>query len=260
MNISIIGSGNLAWFMAMRWQKAGHRIVEICSRNPENAQALASVVGATVCEHQRELSPKADVFLFALPDSVLAEQIHQFPLENKVIIHGAGTQPIGIFKGGNSGVIWPLFSLQKSDLPATRDIPVFWEALGAAAVTIIPELAAALSDNCRQADLDTRRQLHLSAVFVNNFVNHLMAITQNRMQELSLPFNNSLQPIIQQTIEIALAGISSESQTGPAIRKDKVTMEKHLQLLSEHPEWQEIYQAISRSIQIFNTPKSDKKS
>ena len=260
MNISIIGSGNLAWFMATRWQKAGHHIVEICSRNPQNAQALASVVGATVCEHQRELSAKADVFLFALPDAVLAGQIARFPFQDKIILHGAGTQPLAGFEGGNSGVIWPLYSLHQSDLPVIRDIPVFWESRGTEAAKAVPELAAALSNHCRPADLNARMQLHLSAVFVNNFVNHLMAVTQNRMQELDLPFNDSLQPIIQQTIETALVGLSFESQTGPAIRKDKVTMEKHLQLLSGHPEWQEIYQAISRSIQIFNTPKPDKKS
>ena len=260
MNISIIGSGNLAWFMATRWQKAGHQIVEICSRNPENAQVLANVVGATICEHPGQLSTKADVFLFALPDTVLAGQIAQFPFQDKIILHGAGTQPLAGFEGGNSGVIWPLYSLHQSDLPVTRDIPVFWESRGTEAEKAVPELAAALSDHCRPADLNTRMQLHLSAVFVNNFVNHLMAVTQNRMARLALSFNDSLQPIIQQTIATALQGNSAENQTGPAAREDLVTMQKHLQLLSAHPEWQAIYQAISRSIQIFNTPKPDKKS
>lgn len=256
MKISIIGSGNLAWFMAKRWQQAGHRIMEICSRSPVNARELATAVKAKVCQQPGNLSMEADIFLFALPDALLTEQINRFPFKGRVVIHGAGTQPAMDVPGGNMGVIWPLFSLNKTNLPATTKIPVFWEARGIEAGTVVPELAAAISDNCREADLNTRIQLHLSAVFVNNFVNHLMAVTQNRMTALSLPFNDSLQPIITQTLQAALEGKSAERQTGPAIRHDMLTMEKHLNLLSEHPEWQNIYQAISRSIQIFNTQKS----
>ncbi|HET8573995.1 MAG TPA: Rossmann-like and DUF2520 domain-containing protein [Edaphocola sp.] len=256
MKISIIGSGNLAWFTAQRWQKAGHQIIEICSRNPTNAQALAAAVKAKACKHPESLSHEADAFLFALPDALLTTQVNLFRFKDRIIIHGAGTQPAMGMPAGNSGVIWPLFSLNKSDLPKTNGIPVFWEAHGPAAEIAIPELAAALSGNCREADMGTRIQLHLSAVFVNNFVNHLMAVTQNRMATLGLPFNDSLQPIITQTLRAAIIGKSAESQTGPAIRHDMITMEKHLNLLAEHPEWQDIYQAISRSIQIFNTPKS----
>lgn len=260
MNISIIGSGNVAWFMATRWQNAGHRIVDVCSRHMENARMLAQAVKANICLHPEQLSTVAEVFLFALPDNILAEHISGFPFTGKLLLHAAGTQPLPASNTENYGVIWPLFSLHKDNLPLSFDIPVFWEAAGNEAEKTVPELASALSDNCHQADWGTRVQLHLSAVFVNNFVNHLMAITQRRMANLSLPFNDSLQPIIQQTIATALAGQSGENQTGPAIRQDTLTMDKHLQLLSAHPEWQDIYQAISQSIQIFYSSKPDKKS
>jgi hypothetical protein len=44
-------------------------------------------------------------------------------------------------------------------------------------------------------------------------------------------------------------------QTGPAIRHDEGTVERHLALLKAHPEWQDLYQAMTRSIQQFYADK-----
>jgi hypothetical protein len=57
-----------------------------------------------------------------------------------------------------------------------------------------------------------------------------------------------LTPLIKETISKALEQGPSLSQTGPAIRFDYTTIEKHLELLSFSPELQTVYEEISRSI------------
>lgn len=257
MNITVLGSGNVAYFMAMRLHEAGHSIVEIYGRKPKPAGDLADLVHAKPVHNLDDLSDEAAVFIFALPDSVLSEFAQLFPFKDKIAIHCAGALSVDILNFENAGVIWPLYSIKKGNLPSKKNIPLFWEAKGETVIDTVCHLALDISDNVRQANLSQRKALHLSAVFVNNFVNHLMAITQLRMQEEGFNFEQCFQPIIEQTIHLALKGKSAENQTGPAIRKDNATMESHLELLAAHPDWQAIYKAISTSIQQFYyNPKS----
>ena len=60
----------------------------------------------------------------------------------------------------------------------------------------------------------------------------------------------ALQPIISQTFErLSNSAKAKDTQTGPALRGDTEVMERQVELLSGHPEWQEIYKAMSSSIE-----------
>ncbi|RYZ52441.1 MAG: DUF2520 domain-containing protein, partial [Sphingobacteriales bacterium] len=76
----------------------------------------------------------------------------------------------------------------------------------------------------------------------------LLAIAQKLSEEHQLPFA-ILHPIIAQTLEQARRVMPAESQTGPAIRHDQQTIDKHMSLLDPHQEWQRIYADITASIQ-----------
>jgi predicted short-subunit dehydrogenase-like oxidoreductase (DUF2520 family) len=85
-----------------------------------------------------------------------------------------------------------------------------------------------------------RKQLHLAAVFVNNFVNELYQIGAEILTEKRLPFELLL-PLIQETAAKVQGHDPAEMQTGPALRGDRATIERHLDMLEEHPEWRELY-------------------
>lgn len=254
MNISIIGAGNMAYFLATRLKKSGHCISCIYARRKSEADKLATLVNSTGTDNPSHLPSETDVFFFALPDLAIQEFVVNFAFHKSLKVHCAGTVPVEVFESKNAGVIWPLYSIKKELLPKVEDVPLFWEGVGQKGKEIISLLAQDLSKNCHEAGLEKRQELHLSAVFVNNFVNHIMTITAQRMQEINLPFKASLQPIIDETISLAMAGESARSQTGPAIRRDEGTMQRHLALIAQHPDWQDIYKAMSTSIQNFYPP------
>jgi predicted short-subunit dehydrogenase-like oxidoreductase (DUF2520 family) len=56
------------------------------------------------------------------------------------------------------------------------------------------------------------------------------------------------EPLIKETISKALEEGPERSQTGPAVRNDLNTIEKHLELLSFSPDLQNIYKEITNSI------------
>ena len=55
-------------------------------------------------------------------------------------------------------------------------------------------------------------------------------------------------PLIEETEKKAHVLSPREAQTGPAVRYDEKIINKHLELLSNEPQMQEIYQLISKSI------------
>jgi hypothetical protein len=64
-----------------------------------------------------------------------------------------------------------------------------------------------------------------------------------------------LKPLIQETFIKAFEEGPENSQTGPAIRNDKITVRKHLELLSFDRDLQRIYRDISKSIYKYHNKK-----
>jgi hypothetical protein len=57
-----------------------------------------------------------------------------------------------------------------------------------------------------------------------------------------------LEPLIVETFKKALEIGPQKAQTGPAIRKDDITIRKHLEMLKGEPDMQDLYRRISESI------------
>ncbi|NJN34896.1 MAG: DUF2520 domain-containing protein [Saprospiraceae bacterium] len=88
--------------------------------------------------------------------------------------------------------------------------------------------------------------LHIAAVFVNNFTNHLFKIGHDIIEENGFPFE-VLKPLIAETVKKISFHNPADVQTGPAQRGDKNTIEKHLNFL-EKTEYSEIYTVLTKKI------------
>jgi predicted short-subunit dehydrogenase-like oxidoreductase (DUF2520 family) len=251
MRIVIIGSGNIAHFFVPRLQQGGHEIVQIFSQQLEHAAQLAAQQNIPVYTNQlSDLVQDADAYILAVKDDALPALNEQLRLKGRLVIHCAGAVSLDVIASisENVAVIWTLYSIRKGNLPVSNQIPLVVEALTEQGLAATLTLAGAISERVLQTNFEQRQWLHLNAVLVNNFTNHLLTIAERLSEENQLPFD-MLQPIIQQTFSRIQNVMPSESQTGPAIRHDVATLEKHMSLLEQHPAWQQIYQDISLSIQ-----------
>lgn len=95
---------------------------------------------------------------------------------------------------------------------------------------------------------DTRMKLHVAAVIVSNFPNHLYALAEDYCEKEGLDFKQ-LVPLIEETASRIKDISPKQAQTGPAIRHDKETLQKHIELLKEHPQLKNIYLLLTESIQ-----------
>ncbi len=250
MKFSIVGTGNMAWFLAHRLTMSGHRCVGIYGRDQQRAGELAASVNGTSVQEIEDIADlEQEVTLLAVTDLAIAELAGRLSKGRAVLVHTSGATDLSVLEPAqNHGVIWPVYSIVKHQLPNHRQVPCAIDANNPQAMNIVRQLAHGFSEQVFEADDLQRRWLHLGAVIGNNFVNHLLAICESICTERSLPFS-VLMPIISQTFERIHQQSPAKLQTGPAIRRDLVTIDRHLDLLASHPQLAEIYRSMTDSIQ-----------
>jgi predicted short-subunit dehydrogenase-like oxidoreductase (DUF2520 family) len=164
------------------------------------------------------------------------------------VVHTSGSAPMESLNPNNrKGVFYPLQTFTKGKEVDFTSIPICIESQFNSDYTILKKVADSISDKVFIINSGQRRSLHVSAVFVNNFVNHLYTIGNAICDEHQVPFE-ILQPLIRETAEKIVTLSPSEAQTGPAKRNDKTTIEAHLNFLSDENH-KNIYKLLTQSIQ-----------
>ena len=114
-------------------------------------------------------------------------------------------------------------------------------------LSMLDTLAHSISERVVEANDETRVKLHLAAVMVNNFTNHLYTLVERYCKEEDLDFYLLL-PLIRETASRLENIPPSKSQTGPATRGDYTTIDKHIELLNKYPQLKKLYQLFTESI------------
>jgi predicted short-subunit dehydrogenase-like oxidoreductase (DUF2520 family) len=250
MDIVIIGSGNVAAVLGRKFRLAGHHIVQIVSRNAAEASSLAYEWDTESTNYKSIINTTADVYIIAVSDDAIGEIISGVRLPGKVVAHTAASVPMNILKDmtRHYGIFYPLQSLRK-DSQTIPEVPIFFEGSDDKSKKTLEVLAQSIAPNkVVQASDETRLKLHVAAVVVSNFTNHLYALAEEYCRKEGIDFKQ-LYPLIRETAE-RLSEISPrKAQTGPAVRHDNETIQKHLAMLKDHPRLEKIYQLFSESIQ-----------
>ncbi len=260
MKFSMIGTGNIAWFLSQKFIKAGHQCTHVFGRDLAKAKLLADTVDSDPTDRIKDIKDQDDVVIIAIADNAIAEVAAKLTPGNAVLVHTAGSVSLDVLEDAtNRGVIWPIYSFVKNSQPTHRNIPTAFEVNNPSSKGIIRNLVHAFTDVSFEADMSKRQWLHLGAVIGNNFVNHLMAIDEMICKEQNVDFALLL-PILQQTMERLHDSKPLELQTGPAMRGDDSTINRHLELLDKHPYWKDIYASVSASITETYRPQQKEKT
>lgn len=260
MTYALIGSGNVAWLIASRMLSAGHNCVGVWGRNYAATEALCQAYYLPRLASLRDLADGPDAVILAVNDGAIGEVADSLSLRHSTLIHTSGAVSMQVLDGRslNRGVVWPVYSIRKTSLPEHRYFTALIEANNVDALETVRAVAKAICDTAYEASSEQRQSLHLAAVMGNNFVNHLLGIATEISKTQQVPIS-ILQPLIEQTITNLRTKDPYETQTGPAKRGDTVTMQRHMEMLSTHLEWQEVYKALSASIMSLYKPIDGKK-
>jgi len=250
MEIVIIGSGNTAAVLGRKFKAAHHHILQVASRNAAAASELAYEWNTISTNYFSAINVNADVYILAVSDDAIAGVARELKFPGKVIAHTAASVSMDVLKNVSEhyGVFYPLQSLRK-DMIKMPEIPVFWEGNDDISKKRLEALAHSIAEEkVKEAGQDARLKLHVAAVFVSNFPNHLYMLAEQYCRKEGLDFKQLL-PLIEETATRIKDLSPALAQTGPAIRHDEETIQKHISLLKEYPQLKNIYEMLTQSIQ-----------
>ena len=268
MKITIIGTGNVAFHLGKRFKEKHIKIAQIVGRNAEKAAQLAQVLDADFTMDFNEINTKSDLYIIAVSDSAIpsvAEALSQ-SIDNQLVVHTSGSMPSTILQPyfTHFGILYPLQTFSINSYPDFDKIPIFINASTSLPkntedsqnsaqqpIDFLRQIALKLSPNIYELSDEKRVIVHIAAVIVNNFTNHLYAIGEEILKKEGLPFD-VLKPLIVETVRKVQQNSPRDMQTGPARRGDAVTLEKHLDYLKKQtPQYFDLYKLISESITHF---------
>ncbi len=259
MKISFIGAGNVSWHLSQALENAGHGVEEVFSRNIDNAEDLTKHLYDAKVQRDLNFSKSiAQVFFLCVTDDSMIEVVKQLVLpENAMLVHTSGSKSleeldellrINSDVSIRTGVFYPLQTFTKNFKIDFAEVPICIESEDETVEKALIDLGQDISDITYVVNSEERRVLHVAAVFACNFTNHLLALAKSITDSEDLEFD-LLKPLIRETFRKALAAENPVNvQTGPAIRGDETTINRHLEYLKEDENLVEIYEVLTESI------------
>ena len=251
--ISFIGAGRVAGALCAELFSKGYRIEKIVSRSEAAGNALANKVGA-IWSDAADFAETTDIIFISVSDRNIGSILEKLNCrQDTIVAHTAASFGLDVFpeKIKRKAVFYPLQTFSHNRKINFCGLPVFIEAADETISSVLTAIAASLGCKAFFADSQSRKALHLAAVVVSNFTNHLMTKGKEIAIESGFSFDE-LKPLIMETVLKAFEQGPETSQTGPAERNDKITISKHLEMLSCDVDMEKIYSDISTSIMNYH--------
>ncbi len=243
IKVILLGSGNVATHLFQAFSKVSEvEVVQVFSRtiSKDFPKSIQTSDFTQILE--------ADIYIICVSDNAIAAVSNQLQFENRLVVHTSGSTDFDVLNAKNKrGVFYPLQTFSKNKPVDFTEIPICLETENPSDYATLEKLAKSISNSVNKIDGKQRKALHVSAVFVCNFTNHLYQIGNKICLENNIPFH-ILQPLIEETAQKIKSLSPKEAQTGPAVRNDTKTIEKHIDFLKDENQ-KEIYIILTKSIQ-----------
>lgn len=246
MKISLIGSGNLGKQLYLEFIR--HPSIQLIQWMDRSAASSSTPEGVKLVASLNSLK-KVDCYLLAVSDQSIEKVTSQLP-EDALVVHTSGGTGLNhISNHRRRGVFYPLQSFSSERVIEFSNLPICIEASNNDDLKFLELLAIELQANPIKINFHQRKSLHLAAVLVNNFTNHLFTQAEQICKQNDLSFD-LLKPLIHETVNKLDDLKPKEAQTGPAVRGDQKTIEAHFEII-ENPELEKLYNLLTNTIKNY---------
>jgi len=160
-----------------------------------SARRLAESLGGDVQVASRvdELDRTADCYLFAVPDTAIAEVAESLSAHevgrDALWVHVSGATPLEALSHchRDAAVLYPLQTFSEGRELDFRKVPLYLEGMTPEAKTAVESLGCELSDVVAWATSEQRQVLHIAAVVACNFSNYLIGRAESLPSTKSHP-------------------------------------------------------------------------
>ena len=247
IKIAIVGTGTVSKHLMRAFSNTQE--VEVLQVIPSRGKALSRAFNASLShDHSEHKGEQPDVYIIAVSDDAIKIVSQQLAKSKKLVAHTSGSVAMNSLpESTRRGVFYPLQTFSKGREVDFKTIPICIEAEKKEDLELLRRLSMTISESVFEISSKQRKSLHLAAVFVNNFTNHIYQIGNEICHQNEVSFD-ILKPLITETVEKLDSLSPIDAQSGPAKRHDDETIEKHLNQLKNKTH-KEIYQVLTKSIQ-----------
>lgn len=243
--VYILGYGNLGKHLLKLFLSRGIEVGGIFTDQPLENLGISIYLKSQV----NDILVNEDIIFITTKDDEIHFSIQSIFNESVVKLYCSGSIALSVFDDCRKvGVWYPLYSFSGDIEINWNLVPVFIEFSDAETQLSLEKLNKLLNLKVQFLSSQNRSQLHLSAVFANNFVNACFIGSNTVIENHDQLKFDYLLPIIQQTIDKLKLSHPMTLQTGPAKRGDEMTMLNHLKQLENFKEEADVYVAISKYI------------
>lgn len=245
-NIIIIGAGNVGTHLGRGFVKYGVTVSGVWSRHPEHAEKLAKSIDSDMIKSLDSInSNAADLVVLCVTDDAIASVLSKLPVDIPVAYTSGSVRLDQLPQREQLGVFYPLQTFSKERNVDLSKVPFLIESANNEFGEALFSVARKISNKVIYADSKDRYQLHIAAVMVNNFTNHIYALADDHMKKNHLDFD-LLKPLINETVDKLNDLTPTQAQTGPAKRGDREVIKNHTSTLEGRTK--KIYSLLSESI------------
>lgn len=248
--IVILGSGNVATHLAVALDNVAD-IEAVWSRNMSNARRLCSTLrNAKPTDNITEVERDADFYIVAISDDAIVASASALAGVEGIIAHTSGSLPLATLaeavEPSPAGVFYPLQTFSRTTDVDIKSVPFLIEGTSHGTVEKLSGLASLISETTYPIDSATRGELHIAAVFANNFANYVWDIADRYLREHTEFDISVFRPLLTETLRKAIMIGPHNAQTGPARRNDRGVIEAHLAKLNDDEA--EVYRLLTEKI------------
>jgi predicted short-subunit dehydrogenase-like oxidoreductase (DUF2520 family) len=251
--IFILGAGRAGRSLARAFRAGGVQVVGLHGRRASAEEAISAgeppqSLGSASCVLVTVRDAQLDGALEVLAGATLSG--------GAVVLHASGSaEPRGLERlraaGHPCGTFHPLLALS-DPAHAPQMLRGAWIGIdGDEAAQLLGErLAAAIGSEVLHIPPGEKARYHAAAVFASNFPTVLMCLAEELLRDANVDAEvarRALHPLFASAVENLRSGSGAAALTGPIVRGDGATIERHLRALETHPEALDAYRALSRA-------------
>ncbi len=238
--IALVGNGLASLFFKAAFSSIGNNPT-VYARTPKKGDFELDKLVENISSY--------DLILLCVSDSAIAQVSATLVAAPGIVAHVSGAMPLSSldYSIARPAVFYPLMSMKDTGIKELPQVPFCLEAKNNSDLAFLSRVVHSFGAKYFEVDSDKRVSLHLAAVLANNFTNQLYNLASEVLHDINLEFNIML-PMLSNALHKLENHSPLEIQTGPALRKDEVTIQKHLALIND-PLTKDIYKLLTQSIQ-----------
>ncbi|MEJ2010254.1 MAG: DUF2520 domain-containing protein [Acidobacteriota bacterium] len=243
LTVAIVGPGRLGQAMGKLLRRAGVPVKFVAARQIARARGAVRFIGSgkAISLNDRRLA-EAGIVLMTTSDAALnpvARKLagHREDWSGKIILHTCGSAPASVLdpfqqRGASIGSLHPYQTIPNS-AAGVRNLPGgFWAVEGdRKAVVVARQWVKMLSGTAFDLRPEAKALYHLSAFLVCPTEVTLMGCSERLLQKAGVP-KKVVRPMLGRFVAESVKNFvefgARKSLTGPAVRGDWTTIEKHV--------------------------------